>query len=830
MRRFELTRYLSVAVQAALLLLVLREFEIEGTVFHEEVALVTLAGFLINDLLPSRFRLPFFFALSLTAIGVVFGVSAGAWLVAIGLGLIGICHLPIPFYARVPILIVAGVGLCFLRSGRFEAPWPSAIWPILGSIFMFRLIIYMYDLRHEKGEVGIWKRLSYFFLLPNVCFPLFPVIDFKRFGSTYYNEDPYHIYQRGLVMMARGTIHLILYRGIYQFATLFPAEVVDLGSLGQFVLSNFLLYLRISGQFHLIVGMLCLFGFNLPDTNYLYYFASSFTDYWRRINIYWKDFMLKIFYYPTYFALRRFASSTRIVLATAFVFVCTWFLHSYQWFWLRGSFPILKRDMMFWGLLGLFVVVNSIWETRHKRRRTLGAPQWSFPEAARLACQTVGTFLVLSILWSFWTSPSGKEWIAMWSFVGEPGWTRGGIWLVAVPLAGLVALILGEYLSSRGLSFRLGSGSSTARSGVLTTAIAVLLLVVGNPAFHQLLGPKALELAEVVTASRLSRRDIALMNRGYYEGLLGVDRFNTELWEVYMKKPNYWRDMWESDASRETGDYLVRELVPLIEMPFKGATLRTNRWGMRDQDYAKSKSPGSYRIAMLGASHAMGAGVENGETFEAVLERRLESDYRESRYERFEILNFAVAGYSPIERMMTLEQKALGFAPDALLYIASENDNETALLHLAERARKGIEPPYPFLAEIAASTGIDADTTEVVAERRLGEVGTRITSWVYRRLVEICDREGIVPVWVFRPNPEETFIADEVAELMQLAEEAGFVVMDLRGAFDGHDERLLWLAEWDRHTNAKGHELLADRLLDQIVDNQEEFGLRFLPQ
>ena len=71
------------------------------------------------------------------------------------------------------------------------------------------------------------------------------------------------------------------------------------------MISTFLLYVRISGQFHLVIGMLHLFGFNLPETHHRYLLASSFTDFWRRINIYWKDFMMKVFYYPAFFRLRK---------------------------------------------------------------------------------------------------------------------------------------------------------------------------------------------------------------------------------------------------------------------------------------------------------------------------------------------------------------------------------------------------------------------------------------------------------------------------------------------------------------------------------------------
>ena len=59
-----------------------------------------------------------------------------------------------------------------------------------------------------------------------------------------------------------------------------------------------------------------MFGFNLPETHHLYLLASSFTDFWRRINIYWKDFIMKLFFYPSFFKLRKLGSTWALVLAT----------------------------------------------------------------------------------------------------------------------------------------------------------------------------------------------------------------------------------------------------------------------------------------------------------------------------------------------------------------------------------------------------------------------------------------------------------------------------------------------------------------------------------
>src|SRR5215510_8639013 len=82
---------LSAALGVALLMIWWFQLESQGF-FH--VTILAVVGFHVHYLLPLRHRLPFFLALSLAAVGVVFGWQ-GAWLVAIGLALVGICHLPI---------------------------------------------------------------------------------------------------------------------------------------------------------------------------------------------------------------------------------------------------------------------------------------------------------------------------------------------------------------------------------------------------------------------------------------------------------------------------------------------------------------------------------------------------------------------------------------------------------------------------------------------------------------------------------------------------------------------------------------------------------------
>ena len=160
-------------------------------------------------------------------------------------------------------------------------------------------------------------------------------------------------------------------------------------------------YLRVSGQFHFIVGMLYLFGFRLPETHHKYFLASSFTDFWRRINIYWKDFMLKVFYYPPLLAAsvrndRCARGLDDLRLPDDMV------LHAYQWFWLRGTVLFVWQDILFWTIPGVLVVINSLYEVKHgesersaKSLRTWRSVSTSRAEGGRDVFRDVRALVVL---------------------------------------------------------------------------------------------------------------------------------------------------------------------------------------------------------------------------------------------------------------------------------------------------------------------------------------------------------------------------------------------------------------------------------------------------
>ena len=822
-------QFLGVFVQLSLLVFVIREFGLVNEMFHQKIMGLTFLGFLTHFFLPFRYRLPFFMLLSFAGILLVLGLYKGVWLIGIGLILITICHLPISYRARVATILITGSFLSLLRLELIKAPCLLAVWPILGSMFMFRLIIYLYDLKHEKKPVSITNTLSYFFLLPNVVFPFFPVVDYKVFNRTYYDGDRYWIYQKGIVWTLRGITHLLLYRIVYYYMVIAPSDIANVSDLIQYIFSNYMLYLRVSGQFHLVIGLLHLFGFNLPETHHLYYLASSFTDFWRRINIYWKDFMMKVFYYPSFFPLRKYGGTTALVLSTFFVFIFTWFFHSYQYFWLRGSFPLLLTDILFWAILAILVALNSLYEAKYGRKRVLGKTKWTIRNAILIILKTICTFTVICILWSLWTSSSISEWLSIWKFSGANLTEKTIVNTIQIQeiLAILLALILfyGTFRFSKFIGRTKGSDRNPTtfiKSALANTALIIFLYAIGNQTVYSNFGLQAQEIIRDLRISGLNRRDAALLKRNYYEDLIEVSRFNSQLSDLYSKMPKNWPRISETTVGHYTGDFLKFELRPMSSIFFHGKSFRTNQWGMRDKDYMLDKPQNTFRIAVIGPSTTMGDGVGDNDTFESIVEERLNNEFvKVGPYARYEILNFGVSSYSSVQTMLKMETSVFDFNPDMIIFTAHLMDEEEDIEHIAERVNAGVEIPYPYLANITRRAGIGQETSRSVAVKLLKPFGTEIRSWVYHRMVEKISERGILPAWVYLPEPTIDIPKETIKSLVKIADEAGFITMDFSNIFDNIDAKTIHVAEWDLHPNEKGHKIIADQLYLNLLHNKD---------
>lgn len=411
--RRDLSQFLPVLLHLGLLLAVVEVYRLDHRL--TSVLWVALAALPVHYLLPHRWKKPFFTAASIVGLGVVFGWSVAAAVLPMAAVLIAIAAAPIGWRWKAGLIGLAAAGLAIARSGlaSIVPELPPGTWPVLGSMLMFRMIIYLYEMKHARKPESIADTVGYFFLLPNWCFLHFPVVDYRTWLRGYFAADVHALQRRGLKMMLRGVTHLLAYRLVYHEVLITPEEVVGGLSLLRYLGANYLLYLHVSGQFHVACGMLHLFGYQLPETHHHFLMATGFTDYWRRINIYWKDFMVRVVFNPVVFRLKKRPQAVSLAVATVVVFAATWFLHAYQSFWLGGHWGFSAPDALFWGILGALVLVNVQLDARRGRvtppKDRLGRIRALGLRGAKI----VGTLGTIALLWSLWTSEGVGPWLEM---------------------------------------------------------------------------------------------------------------------------------------------------------------------------------------------------------------------------------------------------------------------------------------------------------------------------------------------------------------------------------------------------------------------------------
>jgi hypothetical protein len=831
-------------LELTLILLIVRLFEIEGrnTLFFPMLCLAA-GGFAIHAWLPARFRLGFFGLFSLAGICFMLGWPNGALVVGLGLGLIALCRLPVPLLLRVVLLVASGIVLAGLRVDR-----PAPFWPVLGSMFMFRIIVYLFETRRERTRPPLDLTLAYFFPLPNACFLFFPVLDFQTFRQTYYDEDDCTIYQTGIAWMARGLSHLLLYRFVKYYLLPAPFEVRDLPHLALLMASIYALYLHMSGWFHLITGVLHLFGFNLPRTNHDYFLASSVSDIWRRINIYWKDFMMKVFFFPAFFALRGWGNGLAMTLAALWAFLATWLLHAYQVFWIAGDLPLSGQHALMWLAAGVLVAVNIQLDLRVKTRK-LPEDKETGRQGDRetrrqagifgllvslspclLVLRMLGMFTLVSFFFSCWFVPGFIK-----TALHLPGLSSENLVRDVAGVGGAIAAIVvvgvwvqkgHAWLKRRGV---LPLGQSFGGSVALHLAALGVVALAGVPSMPQWLGPTAGDFVAQMRRDMLSPMEAGQLVRGYYEEIAethvpaGALLAGLALPEAAIP-PDYGH---YSDAVRSGDDPLLgNELIPGWSGKLALAPAHFNRLGMRDREGITVPKPaGVRRIALVGSSIIMGFGVEDGEVFKGRLEEMLNAE-RPAGQPRLELLNFGRGRTFSINHLRFIERKVFAFEPDAIYYFAHQDELYSPRQFMAGivyrlREKKISGYPYPFMEEIVRKAGVSDDTPVESLERMFMPYSREVTLGLYRVLVEQCRQRGIKPVWIYLPMPGIRETPSGADAVVSVAREAGFQVINLADWAGTHGPGEVKLNAADHHPNALGHRLIAERLFAELRKRPE---------
>lgn len=223
---------------------------------------------------------------------------------------------------------------------------------------------------------------------------------------------------------------------------------------------------------------------------------------------------------------------------------------------------------------------------------------------------------------------------------------------------------------------------------------------------------------------------------------------------------------------------------------------------------------GVRRIAVVGSSFVMGVGVENDQTFEALLEDQLNNSTADTSV-RYEVLNFGVAGYTQMQILSAVERRVFEFSPDMVCYVEHGNPFFNTMQGVVNHVLSGRIEHFDFLVEIATKAGVIGEKDPVAINRELTPYQNEILLQIYRRMVEACKSHGVPAIWVYLPRPEEFDNGPSDVEI-GIARSAGFQVLILEDVYPKEDISSLWLARWDHHPNAAGHRLIAQKLFEAM--------------
>ncbi len=265
--------------------------------------------------------------------------------------------------------------------------------------------------------------------------------------------------------------------------------------------------------------------------------------------------------------------------------------------------------------------------------------------------------------------------------------------------------------------------------------------------------------------------------------------------------------------------------------PLRTAVMTTNRLGFR----GAMPRGGRPLIVCIGDSHTFGYGVNDSETWPAVLEEAL-------RDRTAEVLNFGVGGYDPARELIRMEQDALPLKPDIVVWQWFMNDFRTqASWRPKSRLQRAVEPwVYPFrtgwvlsLRETSVLADLclhalygwcrdDPDSIQQLAATTAASEGWKVTQAELLRAKRTAEAAGARFVILLHPmmiaNQGAFQSAPLDALLLSFCEEENVPVIDLTESLGAEEVKRLRNSDLDYHANARCYKIVGEKVARVLTE------------
>jgi len=267
---------------------------------------------------------------------------------------------------------------------------------------------------------------------------------------------------------------------------------------------------------------------------------------------------------------------------------------------------------------------------------------------------------------------------------------------------------------------------------------------------------------------------------------------------------------------------LSYELVPNREREAVGTLVRTNSFGMRDDEPRPAGE--ALRVVVLGDSFTFGFGVDGDRTYPNVLERLLDES---SNGRPFDVLNFGVGGYSTRDEALVLEHKALAWDPVLIVVGYTLNDPEIDPIQpLHQRFQQPRWWQHSALLRLLAYRRYRHDKRVLGGSDYYRYLHAEPRKWrsvvdAFSTMGRLAHERGVPALVVIFP---ETLVdladypyADLHRRVAEAARGAGLTVLDLLDVFSAYPSSELALTHDDDHPSPLAHRLAAQAIRDWMV-------------
>lgn len=357
--------------------------------------------------------------------------------------------------------------------------------------------------------------------------------------------------------------------------------------------------------------------------------------------------------------------------------------------------------------------------------------------------------------------------------------------------------------------------TKNAAAGILILLVLMLVdqlpgLLDRSPRYRRLrAGSSIVRAIEKIPAElhngELNAEDFDALTAGYYEGL------RKDAGPVGLPG--------ERDDVRFRDDFLRYEFKPNVKRTYEAGSRITNSLGMPNPEYGYEKPPHTRRIALLGDSISVGP---YGSGYEALLENRLNQADITPEVSTFQILNFAVYGYSLVQSMDVALEKVSLFHPDVYLVEMSALEvmgRAGWRTHIGNLIVSKSDLKYDFLRQIVARAGVQPADHLPRIKTKLAPFRNTVIHWALEQIRDHARSEGAQMIIALVVPPVSPALVDEqLTELGPALEGIGVPVVDLRDTFRPYTnlDELQVLPKSDIHPNARGHQIVFESLYAKL--------------